>query len=113
MRSPQPGQCEKGLFGSMKVCLPPISSVSWSSFMTGKDPSYHGVYGFTDITAKYKLPFCELYAQGYRSLGARYNTRPVDDIPAWEQDIDNIPERLGRGQNKEKIMEQLRNLGYM
>ncbi|MBE9581872.1 MAG: alkaline phosphatase family protein [Proteobacteria bacterium] len=48
---------KKGLFGSMEVCLPPISSVSWSSFMTGKDPSYHGVYGFTDITAKYQLRF--------------------------------------------------------
>lgn len=66
-----------------------------------------------DVIHTYKLPFCELYAQGYRSLGARYNTRPVDDIPAWEQDFDNIPERLGRGQNKEQIMEQLRNLGYM
>jgi phosphoadenosine phosphosulfate reductase len=35
------------------------------------------------------------------------------DIPAWEQDLENTPERAGRGKDKEAIMEQLRSLGYM
>ena len=33
--------------------------------------------------------------------------------PAWEQDIENVPERAGRRQDKEKAMERLRKLGYM
>lgn len=59
------------------------------------------------------IPFCDLYYQGYRSLGAKGSTIKTSDIPAWEQDLENTTERAGRGQDKEKIMEQLRSLGYM
>ena len=59
------------------------------------------------------IPYCSLYSQGYRSLGAKGSTVKSSDIPAWEQDLENTPERAGRGQDKEKIMEQLRDLGYM
>ena len=62
---------------------------------------------------KYKIPFCSLYYQGYRSLGAKGSTAKASDIPAWEQDLDNTPERAGRSQEKEEIMEKLRDLGYM
>jgi len=60
-----------------------------------------------------KLPFCSLYNIGYRSLGARCSTHKNSDVPAWLQDLENTPERVGRGQDKEKIMSQLRDLGYM
>lgn len=62
---------------------------------------------------KNNIPFCTLYSQGYRSLGAKGSTIRVSDTPAWEQDLENTPERAGRGQDKEEIMEQLRSLGYM
>ena len=62
---------------------------------------------------KYKIPFCVLYNYGYRSLGAKGSTVKVSDIPAWEQDLENTPERAGRGQGKEEIMGKLRDLGYM
>jgi phosphoadenosine phosphosulfate reductase len=62
---------------------------------------------------KYDIPFNSLYRLGYRSLGARYSTSKASDIPAWMQDLEHTPERVGRGQDKEKVMEQLRALGYM
>ena len=62
---------------------------------------------------QYKIPFCSLYYQGYRSLGAKGSTTKDSDIPAWEQDLENTTERGGRGQDKEQIMSQLRSLGYM
>jgi len=66
-----------------------------------------------DTIHQYHIPFCSLYYKGYRSLGAKGSTIKTSDIPAWEQDLDNTPERAGRGQEKEEIMAQLRTLGYM
>lgn len=62
---------------------------------------------------KFKVPFCVLYREGYRSLGAKGSTVKMSDIPAWEQDLENTYERAGRGQGKEEIMGKLRDLGYM
>jgi phosphoadenosine phosphosulfate reductase len=62
---------------------------------------------------KYNVPFCTLYREGYRSLGAKGSTVKMSDIPAWEQDLENTYERAGRGQGKEEIMGKLRDLGYM
>ncbi len=39
----------RGSLRKMKVTLPEISSVSWTSFMTGMAPGEHGIYGFTDL----------------------------------------------------------------
>ena len=48
----------KGRIASMSVTLPEISSVSWSSFMTGKNPGEHGIFGFTDLQeGTYKTGF--------------------------------------------------------
>jgi len=62
---------------------------------------------------KNDIPYNKLYKLGYRSLGARCATGRASDIPAWMQDLENTPERVGRGQEKEKMMDQLRALGYM
>jgi len=39
----------RGVLRSMTVTLPEVSSVSWSTFMTGKNPGEHGIFGFTDL----------------------------------------------------------------
>lgn len=59
------------------------------------------------------IPVNPLYAQGYRSLGTKDSTQKTSSVPAWEQDLDNTDERGGRRQDKEGIMERLRQLGYM
>lgn len=49
---------EEGAFTKMHSSIPEISSVSWSSIVTGKNPGEHGVYGFTDfIDGTYNLSF--------------------------------------------------------
>lgn len=59
------------------------------------------------------LPVHPLYAKGFRSLDGRLDSRTVESVPAWEQDLDATAERAGRAQEKEGIMERLRALGYI
>mgnify|MGYP001770722074 FL=1 len=66
-----------------------------------------------DFTLANKLPIHPLYYKGFRSIDDRYETKPVGDKPAWEQDLENTPERAGRAQDKEFMMEILRKYGYM
>jgi len=66
-----------------------------------------------DTTLTFNIPYCSLYKQGYRSLGAATTSVKLSDIPAWEQDLENTVERAGRRQDKEEAMERLRKLGYM
>jgi len=39
---------QDGSFAKMRSVLPTISSVAWSTFMTGKNPGKHGIFGFVD-----------------------------------------------------------------
>lgn len=60
-----------------------------------------------------EVPACVLYERGYRSLGAAASTARSGDAPAWEQDLEGTAERGGRRQDKEGLMDRLRDLGYM
>jgi phosphoadenosine phosphosulfate reductase len=51
----------------------------------------------------HKVPFCALYRKGYRSLGCE---------PCTRRGAATGPERGGRDQNKEEIMDRLRRAGY-
>ena len=67
-----------------------------------------------DINLNFGLPFCSLYAKGYRSLGAASTSKiAVEGVSAWEQDLEHTGERDGRREDKEKAMDKLRALGYM
>ncbi len=59
------------------------------------------------------LPISPKYWDGFRSLGSAVSTEKSADEPAWRQDIENTTERAGRAQDKEDLMERLRDLGYM
>jgi predicted AlkP superfamily phosphohydrolase/phosphomutase len=43
---------DQGHLHKMKASLPEVSSVSWTSFMTGTNPGTHGIFGFTDLKPK-------------------------------------------------------------
>jgi predicted AlkP superfamily phosphohydrolase/phosphomutase len=46
------------LIHPMHASLPEISSVSWTSFMTGRNPAEHGIFGFTHLQpGSYQLHF--------------------------------------------------------
>ena len=59
------------------------------------------------------VPVSPKYFAGFRSLGSEISTEKSDDEPAWLQDLEDTTERAGRAQDKEDLMERLRDLGYM
>lgn len=81
----------------MSASIPEISSVSWSSFMTGTQAGEHGIFGFVDLepgSYRYRFPdfrdlksepfFSELGPRGKRSviinLPATYPARPIPGV---------------------------------
>lgn len=59
------------------------------------------------------IPVSPKYFEGFRSLGSEVSTEKSDEVPAWLQDLEATTERAGRAQDKENLMERLRDLGYM
>ena len=60
-----------------------------------------------------EIPVSPKYFAGYRSLGSEVSTDPSGEAPAWRQDLEATTERAGRAQDKEDLMQRLRDLGYM
>jgi predicted AlkP superfamily phosphohydrolase/phosphomutase len=51
-----------GILKSMQSSIPEISSVAWSSIITGKNPAEHGIFGFTELHPNsYDLKFPNFY----------------------------------------------------
>lgn len=62
---------EEGIFGPMDSTIPEVSSVAWSTMVTGVNPGRHGIYGFTDLfSGSYQVRY-----PSYRDLRA---------VPFWE-----------------------------
>lgn len=97
-----------------------ITAVRWDEQEARKNETYisprenpshiriHPILHFREIDIwsyirKYNVPYCELYHKGYRSLGC---------MPCTKLGSARGPERSGRDQNKEEIMQRLRDLGY-
>ena len=63
------GMAAAGQLLPMRSTLPEVSSVAWSSFMTGKNPADHGIFGFMELdrhTYEYCFPnFSSLKSQTF------------------------------------------------
>ncbi|RKY85513.1 hypothetical protein DRQ09_07180 [candidate division KSB1 bacterium] len=70
-----------GTFLQMDAPVPEISSVSWSCFMTGKNPAKHGIFGFTDFkpySYSIRFPnFTELKSETIWDILSKYKKRSI------------------------------------
>lgn len=71
----------------MRSSLPFVSSVAWSSVITGSNPGKHGIFGFTDLepmSCKYKFPMLsDLKAEPFwETLNRREIKTVVINVPA-------------------------------
>ncbi len=65
--------CKSGRLFRMKSTLPEVSSVAWTSFITGKNPGQHGIFGFMEIDR-----------QSYEYIFPNFNS--LKEIPFWEKE---------------------------
>ena len=72
-----------------------------------------GIDDLPEGVDKEDVPVSPKYFEGFRSLGSQVSTEKADQDPAWLQDLEGTTERAGRAQDKEDLMERLRDLGYM
>lgn len=70
--------CTKGHLLKMRSSLPEISSVAWSSFITGVNPGQHGIFGFMEIDKEtYEYTFPNFNSLITRPLWERENIKTV------------------------------------
>jgi predicted AlkP superfamily phosphohydrolase/phosphomutase len=73
----------QGVFRVMNSSVPEVSSVAWSSIITGKNPGQHGIFGFVDLSpGSYKMSF-----PNFDDL----KTPPFWDMWEGESVIINVP----------------------
>ena len=111
-----------GIFRPMRSTIPELSSVAWSSIITGKNPAEHGIFGFTDLNPNsYQLkfpnfndlkapPFWEL-CQGQSIIINVPSTYPVRQMNGVHisgfVSID-----IEKSIHPKSLMPKLKNLGY-
>jgi predicted AlkP superfamily phosphohydrolase/phosphomutase len=76
---------ENGVLRQMESTIPEVSSVAWSSIITGKNPGQHGIFGFTDFRqGTYRLSFPNFDDLKASPFWKRDNTRRsvIINVPA-------------------------------
>jgi len=72
-------------FKEMKSSIPHISSVSWSSIITGKNPGEHGIFGFSElIPGTYSLSYPNFNALKSKAFWHQQNEKKhvIINVPA-------------------------------
>jgi predicted AlkP superfamily phosphohydrolase/phosphomutase len=115
----------EGNFYQMDTTIPEISSVAWSSFMTGQNAGEHGIFGFTDIVpGTYKIRFPNFSDLKYPpiwkeiekqkkktvviNLPGTYPARPINGVLI----SGFVALRLEKASYPEKIIPFLKSMGY-
>lgn len=111
----------------MNSVIPTISSVAWASFMTGKNPGKHGIFGFVDRIPKplkiYIPTARNLEGPTLWELVARDGGRAVViNVPMTTPPVENknivmvsgfLSTKLEKAVNNSSVMEVLKSLGYI
>ena len=69
-----------GTMAPMRSSIPTISSVSWTGFMTGKNPGKHGIYEFLPVSDAIKGLILERASSGLiKDAAVKQGMRPLRD----------------------------------
>jgi predicted AlkP superfamily phosphohydrolase/phosphomutase len=115
----------EGSLKHMTTTIPEISSVAWSSFMTGVNPGKHGVYGFIDLQPRsYKVYFPNFkHVKGdtlWDVLGRRGRRSVVVNVPSTypARELDGVlisgfvAIDLAKATYPQGLVPRLKELGY-
>ena len=117
---------KEGTMRPMNSVLPTVSSVAWSSFMTGKNPGKHGIYGFIDrVPDSYKtyIPTSKnMQSETLWEILSRHGRRvvvinvPVTYPPRKVNGIvvaGFLSPSLGKATYPPSVAQELREMGYI
>jgi predicted AlkP superfamily phosphohydrolase/phosphomutase len=112
-------------FYQMDTTIPEISSIAWSTFMTGKNPGEHGIFGFTDLVPNsYTLRFpnfSDLKSPPFwKALEKKGKRTVVINLPSTypAREINGVlisgfvALRLEKASYPERIIPYLKSIGY-
>jgi len=72
------GLCRDGRLVEIRSSLPEVSSVAWSSFITGSNPGQHGIFGFMELDPQtYEYTFPNFYSLREAPIWERLGVRAV------------------------------------
>lgn len=116
---------KEGNFYQMDTTIPEISSVAWSSFITGKNSGEHSIFGFTDLVPlSYKLRFPNFsdlkYPPLWKELEKERKRTVVINLPSTypAKPINGViisgfvALRIEKASYPERIIPFLKSIGY-
>ena len=65
---------QQGSYQRLGTTCPPLSPVAWSTFSTGVNPGRHGIFGFVERDAQYRLRLTSASVEGKRAVFRRKST---------------------------------------
>ena len=111
---------EESQFIRMQSSIPDVSSVAWSSIITGKNPGEHGIFGFTELdpcSYKYRYPnFNDLKASPFWEGKKAVIINVPQTYPAKQLDgvliSGFIALELGKAVYPSSLISDLQKIGY-
>lgn len=129
---------DRGVHGTLRSSVPPITAPAWTSFMTGKNPGKHGLYNFVEPQpGAYKIRYANAKSRVGKTLWQLLSdagitvgsinvpmTYPPDEVdgymisgldaPEGSTSITYPPELYAELASKfDKVSKQIRYLGFL
>jgi predicted AlkP superfamily phosphohydrolase/phosphomutase len=116
---------EEGTFKEIKSVYPPVSSVAWAAFQTGRNPAEFGVFGFVELRPNFDIYIpnhgdlkCRTIWKQLDTAGRKYvslgipMTYPAPHVNGLIVSGFLAPDLNERAVSRPEMLEKLRGTGY-
>lgn len=87
---------DEGCYQTLGTTCPPLSPVAWSSFSTGVNPGKHGIYGFVERDADYRLRLTSASVETTKARIGRWTLPWTTERPVFRRKSTSFWKLLGQ-----------------